>query len=62
MAIGLPLDKMTTEEKLRALEEIWDSLTATPNGVPSPGWHDDILKAREESSQGRVGFRRLERG
>jgi len=51
MTIGLPLDKMTTEEKLRALEEIWDSLAATPSEVPSPAWHEDILKAREEGAR-----------
>ena len=51
MTVGLPLDKMTIEEKLRALEEIWNSLTATPNEVPSPAWHKDVLKDREEKAR-----------
>ena len=51
MAIGLPLDKMNAEEKLQALEEIWDNLCQTPADVPSPTWHDDVLKDREKSVQ-----------
>ncbi len=47
MAGVLPLDKMTTSEKLRALEEIWDDLLRTPEDVPSPSWHADVLHARE---------------
>ena len=43
----VPLDKMTVAEKLRALEEIWSDLRRTPQDVPSPGWHADVLQARE---------------
>lgn len=48
MTVGLPLDRMSTEEKLRVLEETWDSLSATPDEVPSPDWHGEVLKRREE--------------
>lgn len=47
MKVVIPLDKMTVPEKLRALEELWDDLQRTPDGVPSPAWHGDVLKARE---------------
>jgi len=47
MPVSIPLDKMTIEEKLRALEEIWNDLQRTPDAVPSPAWHDDVLRARE---------------
>ena len=47
MQPALPLDKMTTQDKLRALEEIWDDLAHTPGQVPSPAWHGEELKARE---------------
>lgn len=48
MQVVLPLDKMTTQEKLCALEEIWDDLARTPSLVPCPAWHGEELKVREE--------------
>lgn len=48
MAPTLQLDKMTTEDKLRALEEIWEDLALKPSQVPSPAWHGEELKVREE--------------
>ena len=45
---AIPLDKMTTADKLRALEEIWSDLQRTPEDVPSPAWHTDVLRARED--------------
>jgi len=48
MQITLPLDKMTTQEKLRTLETIWDDLSHVPEGIPNPAWHGEELKAREE--------------
>jgi len=47
MAVAIPLDKMSIPDKLRALEEIWDDLQQTPNEIPSPAWHRDVLNARE---------------
>ncbi len=47
MTVAIPLDEMTTEDKLRALEEIWEDLRRTPDAIPSPGWHADVLDARE---------------
>ena len=48
MQVTIPLDKMTTSDKLRALEEIWTDLQRTPEAVPSPAWHADVLRARQE--------------
>jgi hypothetical protein len=39
---------MTTAEKIHVLEEIWDNLCQTPEDVPSPGWHEQVLRDREE--------------
>ncbi|SDB24721.1 Putative addiction module component [Desulfonatronum thiosulfatophilum] len=47
MQLTIPLDKMTTADKLRALEDIWSNLQRTPDEVPSPAWHADVLQARE---------------
>ncbi len=47
MKLTLPLDKMTTEEKLLALEDIWEDLCRTSENVPSPDWHGSILEERQ---------------
>jgi putative addiction module component (TIGR02574 family) len=44
--VKLPLDTMSVEEKLATIEEIWESLAANPDDIPSPAWHRDILEAR----------------
>jgi hypothetical protein len=48
---ALPIDQMTTAEKLRALEEIWESLCRRPDDVPAPSWHAGILQDREKRVQ-----------
>jgi hypothetical protein len=51
MELALALDQMTTAEKLRALEEIWESLCRTPDEVPSPSWHAEDVHDRERRAQ-----------
>jgi hypothetical protein len=58
MGIAKPLDKMTVAEKLRTLEEIWQDLQRTPDEVPSPAWHADVLRARlKRIREGKSHFR-----
>lgn len=45
--MALPLDRMTTLEKLRVIEEVWDDLCHSKEGIPSPAWHVDVLRLRE---------------
>jgi hypothetical protein len=47
MSITLPLDKMTVEEKIQAMETIWDDLCERANNLSSPAWHAEILNERE---------------
>lgn len=57
MQTVIPLEKMTVADKLRALEEIWADLQRTPEEVPSPAWHADVLRAREDRvREGRSQF------
>jgi len=49
MAVTLPLKKMSTEEKIQAMESIWEDLCKTADSLSSPPWHEKILKEREES-------------
>ena len=42
----LNLSKMTRQEKLYALELIWDDLRNDPDSIESPGWHGEVLEER----------------
>ena len=46
MSINLQLDQMTTEEKLQAMEALWDDLCRR-GAVLVPQWHKDILDKRQ---------------
>jgi len=53
MHLAIPLETMTTTDKLQAIEEIWTDLVRTSDAnksedIPSPFWHADILRAREQ--------------
>jgi putative addiction module component (TIGR02574 family) len=43
----LPLDQMTVEEKLRAMEAIWRSLSKHEDQLPVPDWHKQVLDKRQ---------------
>ena len=38
---------MTVEEKLRAMEAIWRSLSKLEDQVPVPDWHKQVLDERQ---------------
>ncbi|WP_044891629.1 addiction module protein [Opitutus terrae] len=44
----LPLDQMTTAEKLRAMEILWADLTRKAESFESPAWHDAVLRERDQ--------------
>jgi hypothetical protein len=48
MSITLPLDQMTTAEKLKVMEDLWTDLTRNEPEFESPAWHEDVLKQREQ--------------
>jgi hypothetical protein len=48
MSVNLPLDQMTTEEKLQAMEALWADLTRNEERFESPGWHKQVLQEREQ--------------
>jgi putative addiction module component (TIGR02574 family) len=46
---------LSAAEKLRLIEELWDSLSASPDQLPVPEWHKAELDARHaEFEQGGV--------
>jgi hypothetical protein len=48
VSMNLPLKDMTIEEKLAAMELLWDDLARSPEAVESPNWHKDILDERRQ--------------
>jgi hypothetical protein len=47
MELVLPLKEMSVAEKLQLMEVLWDDLSRTPENVPSPAWHEEVLAERE---------------
>ena len=41
------IQKMTPEEKLQAIEALWDSLIHDETEIKSPDWHAEILRETE---------------
>lgn len=57
-ATTLPLSEMSHAAKLRVMEELWDDLCRSPEGVPSPAWHGEVLAARAQRvAKGEAEFR-----
>jgi len=40
------IEQMSLEERLQAMELLWTSLAGTPDSVPSPDWHGEVLATR----------------
>ena len=43
----MQIDQMTLEEKLRAMESLWDDLCRREESIPMLQWHKDFLDERE---------------
>ena len=57
MEVLLPLDKMSSEDKIRTMEILWDDLYRKADSIPSPVWHKEILDNRENAlKNGDDGF------
>lgn len=57
MSIDLPLEKMTLADKLEAMELLWADLSRTPDEVPSPEWHGEVLAERRRLvEEGKLKF------
>ncbi len=51
------IDHMSLSERLQAMELLWQSLSAVPEGVKSPSWHGEVLADRlARSEAGRSRF------
>ena len=55
------IERMSTEERLQAMEALWDSLARESDSVSSPSWHGDVLAARQKRiDEGNANFVSLE--
>ena len=61
MQTSLPLNKMSINEKLVIMNQIWEDLMRNPDDIPSPKWHNDVLAARSQRVQnGEANFKDLD--
>jgi hypothetical protein len=49
MPISIPLKTMTVEEKIQAMEMLWDDLCHGTDEPSSPAWHKDVLQTRAQN-------------
>ena len=42
------IKSMSTAERLRAMEDLWNVLCTSEEEIPSPDWHDEILQERRK--------------
>ena len=45
----ISIKELTLREKLSMMEALWDDLAKTPENIPSPSWHGDVLDSRMSS-------------
>ncbi len=51
MDATLPLEQMNVQEKLRAIEILWDDLCRNDGDIPIPEWHRRALLETEKRSR-----------
>ena len=61
MSITLPIDKMSTTDRIQAMEDLWDALTHEKNEIESPAWHEEVLNSRRKKiKSGKAKFLTIE--
>jgi putative addiction module component (TIGR02574 family) len=55
------IDRMSVPERLRMMDQLWDSVNRCADEIPSPDWHEDVLVERKARAQrGEAGFLTLD--
>lgn len=49
MKTVLQVETLTRDQKLRAMEELWEDLSRAEEEYQSPEWHGEILAGRENA-------------
>lgn len=45
------IKQLPLNEKLQIMEALWEDLRASPDGVPVPDWHKQVLDQRRKALQ-----------
>ena len=45
-------DDLSTAEQIDYLQSLWERIAATPEQVPVPDWHLDVIRERRAASGG----------
>lgn len=45
------IEMMSVPERLRVMDQLWDSLNRSGGDIPSPDWHEDVLADRKARAQ-----------
>ena len=54
---NIPLEKMSVEEKLQAMELLWTDLCSRADSVESPSWHGEVLANTDAAvARGEITF------
>jgi len=48
-------DELTVEEQIDYVQSLWDRIAATPDQVPVPEWHRDVLDERLKDEKANPG-------
>ncbi len=46
MIQAVAIEQMSLDERLQAMELLWSSLARSPEAVPSPDWHGEVIAER----------------
>ena len=46
--MGLDLQKMSREDKLKVMHSLWEDLARDDAAIDSPRWHEEALRETEE--------------
>lgn len=47
MAVELAIDGLSVQDKIELMNRLWESLAKSPQDIPSPPWHAEVLAARQ---------------
>ncbi|MEO8353752.1 MAG: addiction module protein [Chthoniobacteraceae bacterium] len=56
MIASSEIECMSVEERLQAIEQLWDSVSRLGGAVASPDWHGEVLsvrRAKVEAGEGK---------
>ena len=58
----LEIEKMSTIDRLQAMEALWDSFMKEESEIESPEWHKDIIEERKRKiKNGKAEFISLDK-